>query len=330
MKWDHVKLFLILCVVIGHMLNKYLEKSGTAQIIYYFIYLFHMPAFVMVSGLFSKNVIRRRKYDRIFGYLVLYLFIVFINFGTSFFRGVKDSLTLFEDTSRAWYAYAMFVYFLITIFLQQFSKRYVFILAVVLGCMVGYDSSIGDFLALSRIFVFYPFFLMGYYLDSGDILRFVQKKSIRIISLLIIVSAVFFIYRYIDEIYWTLDLLKGKSSFKTLDEYARYGAALRLFFYVISSVLTFSIIAIIPSKRYFFSYMGERTMSVYALHMILVHIFYDGLNGGTILRKLCPRYYIFLILLVAVLIVAVLSWKPFDDLVHKICFPKTRERKEEK
>ena len=320
-KWDHTKLFLIICVVMGHMLSRYLKTSGTAKAVYYFVYLFHMPAFVMVSGLFSKRVIQQKKYDKIFGYLVLYFFIIFVNFVAVYaFKG-KISLKLFSDSSPAWYAFAMFAFFLMTVFLQQFSKKFVFMFAVVMGCMAGYDSSIGNFLAISRIITFYPFFLMGYYLDSNEILQFVQKKYIQIIAVAVLVCTAVFVYRNVDQIYWTMNLLKGKYTYDTLDEYVQYGAVLRLFFYVVSTVLSFSVIAVMPSRRYFFSYMGERTLSVYALHMFFVYLFFDGMKGGAFLRSIWPEHYLVLIVLVSFMMVVLLSWKPLNHLVTRICFP---------
>lgn len=44
-RMDNIKSFLILCVVLGHML----ELSGTGGW-YRVIYSFHMPAFIFVSG----------------------------------------------------------------------------------------------------------------------------------------------------------------------------------------------------------------------------------------------------------------------------------------
>lgn len=46
---DNLKCFLILCVVIGHMLELVYAGGG-----YRIIYSFHMPAFIFVSGYFAR------------------------------------------------------------------------------------------------------------------------------------------------------------------------------------------------------------------------------------------------------------------------------------
>ena len=47
---------------------------------FYFIYLFHMPAFVFVSGYFGKKYIEKGapQYNKLLGYLLLYLIFKFL------------------------------------------------------------------------------------------------------------------------------------------------------------------------------------------------------------------------------------------------------------
>ena len=67
-----MKFVLIFLVVLGHISEKYTDDYGGFKIIFLIIYVFHMPAFLFVSGLLSKRTIDRRKYENIFSYLMLY------------------------------------------------------------------------------------------------------------------------------------------------------------------------------------------------------------------------------------------------------------------
>lgn len=51
--WDSLKFVLIFLVVLGHMIEPYITSSKVILAVYNFIYLFHMPLFVFVSGRFS-------------------------------------------------------------------------------------------------------------------------------------------------------------------------------------------------------------------------------------------------------------------------------------
>lgn len=68
-KWDNLKALLIFLVVVGHLIDRANQKSDLLMKINYWIYMFHMPAFIFVSGLFSKNTIRNKDFRKSFRYL---------------------------------------------------------------------------------------------------------------------------------------------------------------------------------------------------------------------------------------------------------------------
>ena len=53
--WDNIKGFLILLVVFAHILFQLQDISFTINGIVDYIYMFHMPVFVFVSGFFGKS-----------------------------------------------------------------------------------------------------------------------------------------------------------------------------------------------------------------------------------------------------------------------------------
>ena len=58
---DHARFVLIALVVIGHLLEQLADSGPFAAALYRWIYLFHMPAFVLVSGAVSKADLTRRR-----------------------------------------------------------------------------------------------------------------------------------------------------------------------------------------------------------------------------------------------------------------------------
>lgn len=59
--WDNLKFILITAVVIGHFADFVVDRSDTCKSIYLFIYAFHMPLFIFISGLFhtDRNVVKK-------------------------------------------------------------------------------------------------------------------------------------------------------------------------------------------------------------------------------------------------------------------------------
>lgn len=65
--FDNLKFILIACVVAGHALEPLNATSPLSHALYNFIYFFHIPLFVFVTGYFSKQM------DKIGGLVALYL-----------------------------------------------------------------------------------------------------------------------------------------------------------------------------------------------------------------------------------------------------------------
>ena len=63
-KYDNVKALLILLVVIGHMTTDYVSDSHAIRNMTLWIYSFHMPAFIFISGLVHKRYITKENSDK--------------------------------------------------------------------------------------------------------------------------------------------------------------------------------------------------------------------------------------------------------------------------
>ena len=59
--FDNVKFLLIVLVVTGHFLLRYVDNYCHYRSLFLFIYSFHMPLFIFISGLFHKNAGIRKK-----------------------------------------------------------------------------------------------------------------------------------------------------------------------------------------------------------------------------------------------------------------------------
>ena len=221
-KWDNVKFVLILSVVIGHFLQRY-DESLNAKRLIYFIYLFHMPAFIFISGLFAKSTINKKKYDKIFSFLVLFLVTKFSLFGINYLIGASKKFKLLEMNDVSWYAFVVFVFYLITIFFRRFSKVYILVFSILVSCVIGFAKDVSTYLSLSRIFTYYPIFIIGYYLDINKVLEFSKKKIVIAASWVVIVLSGFIVYFKINEIYWFLTILKGKRGYSSMRTYAENG-----------------------------------------------------------------------------------------------------------
>lgn len=320
-KWDNLKFLLIFCVVFGHLCDYYTSQSKLMRSIFFLIYTFHMPLFLFVSGMFSKKNINYNRYSNIFSYLILFYFIKMLMSTTNAFINHHYTFSMFTEGGVPWYAFALFAFSLLTIALKNFSFRYILILSIALACFAGYDDSIGDFLVMSRIIVYYPFFLLGYHSDFHKIREYLSPKHIKILSAIGLVGITIFIFINIDSIYWLRSLLTARNPFSALGDYYAYGAILRFLYYPAVIIIGIMIIALTPEKICGgkLAAIGSRSLQIYALHYPCIYILYRVLNIEKLLKGIFPSHPHILLILLAFLITWFCSlkvWKcPFEMLL---------------
>ena len=317
-KWDILKFILMFFVVFGHVSEQYKGMGG----LFFFIYSFHMPLFIFVSGLFSKKTINEKRYDKMFTYFVLYIFIKVLLCISKFISQGAISFTVFTENGLPWYAFALFAFCLITAFLKDLDPKYVFLFSIILGCFAGYDKSLGSFLVISRIIVFYPFFYAGYTLDANMVAEKLNKKPLKILSVAGIIGFIVFLCFKFRSVEFLTPLLSGKNPFWSMSKLPGYGVFFRAGYYVFVFILGAMIISLIPNKlgKGTIAKLGSRSVQVYALHYVFIHLLYPGLHIDKLLDGLFPYASKIIILPLSIILLLLCSskiWTPIFDFVLK-------------
>ncbi len=316
-KWDILKFAMVFFVVLGHAADYYTSDSEKMRSLFFFIYTFHMPIFIFVSGLFAKRTINERKKEKIYGYLVLYLFFkVFVFCYRSVLTGIP-TFKLLTESSIPWFLLALFELAVITILVKDFSPKFILPVSILLACIIGYDPEIRDFLALSRVIIYFPFYYIGYIFDIKKLEEICKNKIIKAVSVVVLLAYAVFVFMYNDEIYWIRSLLTARNPYSTLGEYADYGFVLRFFYYIVVAVICFAIIAITPEKTPFgiIPKLGQRTLAVYIFHGLAQYIIYVYFDGKAIFNNIFPAGAGWVIIPLSLLITLFFSLKPFNDFL---------------
>lgn len=218
-KWDNAKLLLIFLVVFGHFLETFLEQYPVCESVYGIIYLFHMPAFLFISGMFSKKTINADRLDwaKITPYLVLF---VILDFGRFIVRYCWDpSLTfrVFRITGVSWYLFALFVMIVITHLLRKIDPKYVFCIAIGISLIIGYSKGIGYWFALYRIVTMFPFFYLGYLWDREKVEWALGRSWIRILAVVVLILHLFGCLNNPVKVYFWEPLLTAGTNYYSID-----------------------------------------------------------------------------------------------------------------
>ncbi|MFD1020005.1 acyltransferase family protein [Thalassobacillus hwangdonensis] len=268
--FDNAKIILIFLVVFGHMIQPFTDGSKPMYTLYMWIYTFHMPAFIFLAGFFAKGS-GNKGYIAKLAKKLIFPYIVFQVIYTIFYFFIgKDGwmTTPFHPHWSLWFLFSMFCWHVL---LQLFSKIPPMIglaLSVTIGIVIGYASDIGHTYSLSRTFVFFPFFLAGYWLTKDQVAKW-RTKQVKVASV-IVMAIVAGVIAYAPE--FSSGWFLGSKSYAVLD-LPNSGGLARLGVYMLAGIMTVAVLAWIPVKGSRISVLGQRTLYVYLLHGFLIQFF---------------------------------------------------------
>lgn len=266
-----LKGFLIVLVVIGHfgqtisnLLPDRYKYIGHGFIL--FIYSFHMPLFLFVSGYLSKNLEKRRS-RAVSDLLIPYLLFQLVC-GCSLLVITKSSESLrniFVPQMGAWYLLALFGFRLL---LPELTKvRGVVLLSIVLSVLCPF-LIIGKEFALQKSLGFFAYFIIGYTLcNNGGVKSFallIPKWIARI--LLLLELAAFIVCVHLYDCYQIIFSVFTRSLEASDSKYF-------IFFYITAFAITtltgLLVMNAISGKNRFLEKQGMDTMPMYLSHLLL-------------------------------------------------------------
>lgn len=286
-KYDNIKALLIFLVVVGHLTTDYVSDYHCVRWVTLWIYAFHMPAFIFVSGLLHKPYITKAqaelgvrgntsmRWEKVIGFLLCaYALKAFL----FFFRtaiGQHPRWSWVDEPGIPWYLIVMAEYEILLYLMRNIDTRrkqqIAVIAAFAVSAAVGYLPAIGDTLCLSRMINFLPIFLLGYYIDTARITELSRKTWPKVVSAVVIASSLLACYLAPWLAYRLRKYFTGRRSYEFLETFFpgtfKYAWLIRLATWAVALVITFAVVIIIPNKNLgFVSKIGERSLSVYFWH----------------------------------------------------------------
>ncbi len=315
--WDNLKALLIFLVVLGHFLIPIFREGKSVELVYFFIYLFHMPAFVFVSGYFSRNYLKKEvpQINKLIGFLILFVIYKILLWAvSSILAGKAANFELFSEDSAPWYLLCMFFWYIYLPVFAKFKPAVSIGFAVIFGMLIRLDSSVGIFLSFSRFAVFLPFFLAGYYFKD-DIIKKLTTAKMRIVSVIFLILIVFAIYYNLDFIAKYQTIIYGSHPYALMNISGIKAVALNGMWYFFAIVITLAVMCIVPKRKTIVSYIGSRTLAIYIIHRLIRQIF-EHYNLYQYFMKSGIELIIFCVI-VSAIITFIFSGKRLSKLFQK-------------
>ncbi|WP_449349947.1 acyltransferase family protein [Streptomyces shaanxiensis] len=267
--FDNAKYLAIVLVAVGHAWEPLRDGSRAVSALYLLVYAFHMPAFIVVSGYFSRNFdASPGRLRRLVGGLVV-PYVVFETAYTFFTRwtdGVPDRpVSLLDPLYLTWFLVALFVWRLSTPVWQRLRQPVPVALAVAM--LATLSPSIGDGLDLQRVLQFLPYFVLGLCLRPEHF-QLVRRRAVRLAAGPVFALALVLAYVAVPRM--SAAWLYHRDSAQELGGPAWSGPVMTLVAFGCSLVLVACFFALVPGRRTWFTVLGSGTLYGYLLHGFLV------------------------------------------------------------
>ncbi|SFB98648.1 acyltransferase family protein [Streptomyces aidingensis] len=265
--FDNAKYLAVVLVAAGHSWEPLLGGSRSTAALYMFVYTFHMPAFVLIAGYFSRHFTGRPDQLRrlITGLGVPYL--VFEVLYIAFHRKVTGGdhpFSLLDPYYVTWFLIALFIWRLTSPLWRV--VRWPVPVAVLIAVAASVQPHLGDDFNIARVFQFLPFFVLGLRLGPEHFAR-LRTPGVRAAAAVAAPAG-------LAVAYWAAPRYTNRWFYRTYSAqelgYEWWaGALMTPALTAAGLLLTAAFLAWVPSRRTWFTALGVGTVYGYLLHGFL-------------------------------------------------------------
>ena len=257
---DSVKYWLIVLVIAGHVfMRSEFSELTSCVVTWKWIYIFHMPLFIFISGYFSRKKKKAELTASIWKLLeplivfqALTLLPRFIVKGFSFSAILTPWYVL-------WYLLSLIYWrLLIQIIPDRIlnNAKLILIVTFCISILAGF-LPFSRFLSIQRTLSFMPFFFLGYYMRGKNIYLPDRYKPFSLLLLISVIAVPLCFPQFLGDLCHA-------------DPYgSAYGALKRMFTFGLAVLMSVAFINVCPNKPCI-AQQGRLTMQYYVYHALAI------------------------------------------------------------
>lgn len=326
--WDNARYACIVLVVFGHAIQRLTYDSDIAFAVYLALYAFHMPAFAIISGYFSKSSspTKTQMARVITDILVPYVIFEALWTLTKWLIEGQANPNITTPSWTLWFLLALGIFRLVLPYLALL--RWPLLWTVVISVGVGYMPNVDSTFSLSRTLGLLPFFALGWWLREHDVVERFRLLDFRPWWLRLSAVAVLAVtgwaawkwlplWQAIDLRHW----LFYEESYADLGGEQWWAGASRIALMLLAVVLSAAFFALVPRGGHWWTSFGQYTMYVFLLHSFVLYPFRES----GVLRNLEPTWiWLPIVTVLSVLIALALATKPVRLVFRPLVEPRPR------
>jgi fucose 4-O-acetylase-like acetyltransferase len=312
--FDNAKMILVLLVVVGHTWILIPDTTFNGGL-YDWLYLWHMPAFVAVTGYLSRSFTFSRRHLRRLVTTVLLPYLVFEGL-LALFRvhvgGESFDALWVNPHWPMWYLAALFAWRLATPAL----RRLPYALPVAIGVSLVGGVVGTEWLDVNRILGMLPFFVLGLLAEKRH-LEAVRSQGTRLAGLAVLAAGVL-VTPWISGTLGT-EWLYYRRTYAELDVTWWEGMGIRSVLLAVSIAMAVSALAWIPRSRTRLTRLGAASLVVYLFHGFFVKAAeYAGVPGWAADE---PVLSLVVVSVAGAVLALLLAWRPVAKPLEKVVTP---------
>lgn len=261
--FDNLKALMLFLVVIGHILDPYIERQDSIyRYLMQYIYLFHMPMFAFITGYFTKNTEKARN-TAVRNVLIPYLFwqilyiataLLFIRMGLANYNTDVFRPSLLLPSSPLYYLLCVFIW---KVFAKDLAGlRFPLLFSFAAGLLVSFVFDEAFHIGWGACFSLLIFFVLGL-LCTEEHVKIIRKiprpAAVAVLSAAVIPSVLLpYSFRNVRFTYESVGLSPIS------------GAGYRALFYLIAILMIVALLNLMSDKKTRFSHVGVNAILVYA------------------------------------------------------------------
>jgi fucose 4-O-acetylase-like acetyltransferase len=266
--WDNARFILIVLVVFGHLCayvqsqHPWLERINTVMLVW------RMPLMAFIAGTFAHTNRPAGWFERLIARLLLPYLLLQATFGWYYHEVLHSAgeFSWLRPVHTLWFLLALFWWHTWLPWISRWP--YPLILAVVVALLAGTVSGIGEKWSLSRALVFFPFFFLGHQLAWRQRSPALSWPWPGALCALLLCGGL--LTAVLDH-QTVLRMAQGAHAYAEIPQIPDgWGASIRLLIMAMSAILGAAMLSLVPTKRFWWTQLGERTLYIYIFHGIVL------------------------------------------------------------
>lgn len=330
-KISNLKGVLIFLVVFGHFIEIYDKEYYE---LFVFIYSFHMPLFIFISGYLAKRMNIKKIINLVLLYVVFQSFFSIILYFTGdlplqFSYGTPHFHLWYIVSLGFWYGLVWLISklkpniifktmtFIALILVSLLSRWYID--DITEGIQQYYDNFSSYTLSIQRTLSFLPFFFLGFFMNENWFNKISYSINNRLALIVLFVTSVFVVVYFVQETRGLESIFRGSFGYK---HYMEEGTFIKYFLfliiaYTISFWLCYLITNLTTSENNIFTKWGDNSLTIFLFHPVFIFV----IRQTNFMDKWTPMVKLSLYLCVAVLVTIFLASNFVKHYTKWMCNP---------